>query len=114
MEKTADGLRVTTRVKNVGQRAGDEVAQLYLNFPDAPGAPRVALRGFERMALQPGEEKEAVFDLSPRDLSSVDPAGVRRVAAGHYRVSVGSGQPSTGVPGQSAAVDLPASAPLPL
>jgi len=114
VEKTAAGLRVTSRVKNAGQRAGDEVAQLYLGFPDLPGAPRIALRGFERVSLQPGEEKEVAFDLSPRDLSSVDPSGVRRIAAGHYRLSVGSGQPDTGMPGQSAEVDLPASAPLPL
>jgi len=39
---------------------------------------------------------------------------VRRIAAGHYRLSVGSGQPDTDTPGQSTEVDLPASAPLPL
>jgi len=96
------GVRVTTTVRNVGARAGEEVAQLYLNFPDTPGAPRVALRGFQRVALKPGESRKVTFTLSPRDLSSVTPEGDRRVAAGAYRVSVGSGQPGTGVPSQSA------------
>ena len=96
------GIRVSTEVRNSGARAGDEVAQLYLNFPDVPGAPRVALRGFQRLSLKPGEARKVVFDLSPRDLSSVSPDGVRQVAVGSYRVTVGSGQPDTGVAGQSA------------
>ena len=96
------GLRVTTTVRNVGARAGDEVAQLYLNFPTAPGAPRVALRGFQRVSLKPGEAKAVTFSLSPRDLSSVDAEGMRQVTTGRYKVSVGSGQPDTGVPGRSA------------
>jgi len=101
-EGAEQGIRVSTEVRNTGARAGDEVAQLYLNFPDVPGAPRVALRGFQRLSLKPGEARKIVFDLSPRDLSSVSPDGIRQVAVGAYRVSVGSGQPDTGVAGQSA------------
>ncbi len=97
-----EGLRVSTTVRNVGSRQGDEVAQLYLNFPPRSDAPRVALRGFQRVTLKPGEAKKIVFQLSARDLSSVDAAGVRAVAQGTYRVSVGSGQPETGAPGRSA------------
>jgi beta-glucosidase len=95
-------VRVTTEVRNVGNRSGDEVAQLYLDFPVAPGTPRIALRGFRRISLNPGEARRVTFDLAPRDLSSVTPAGVHKVLAGRYRVSVGSGQPGTGVPVQSA------------
>ncbi|MBO9707932.1 MAG: glycoside hydrolase family 3 C-terminal domain-containing protein [Caulobacter sp.] len=100
------GVRVTTTVRNVGERPGEEVAQLYLNFPDTPGAPRVALRGFQRVALKPGEARKVTFTLSSRDLSSVTPEGDRRVAVGAYRVSVGSGQPDTGVPSQSASFSI--------
>lgn len=109
VERIDQSVRVTTTVRNVGARPGEEVAQLYLNFPDAPGAPRVALRGFQRVALKPGEARKVAFTLSPRDLSSVTPDGDRRVAAGAYRVSVGSGQPGTGVPSQSApfSIDAP-------
>ncbi|NUR45989.1 MAG: glycoside hydrolase family 3 protein [Sphingomonas sp.] len=96
------GMRIATQVRNTGSRSGDEVTQLYLNFPNAPGTPRIALRGFSRLSLQPGEARTVTFDLSPRDLSSVTPGGVHTVLAGRYRVSVGSGQPGTGVPVQSA------------
>lgn len=100
--KAARGIRVTTTVRNSGGREGDEVAQLYLNFPGDPGAPRVALRGFQRITLKPGESRTIRFDLSPRDLSAVTVDGVRAVLAGDYRVTVGSGQPGTGAASQSA------------
>jgi beta-glucosidase len=96
------GVRVATEVSNTGRRAGDEVVQLYLDFPARPGAPRIALRGFQRVTLQPGEARAVSFELSPRDLSAVTADGVRQVLAGRYRVTVGSGQPNTGVPVRSA------------
>jgi beta-glucosidase len=42
---------------------------LYLSFPDVPGAPKVALRGYQRITLAPGEKRQVTFTLSPRDLS---------------------------------------------
>ncbi len=41
-------------VTNTGKVAGDEVAQLYLKFPDVKGAPLVALRSFQRIHLAAG------------------------------------------------------------
>lgn len=91
-----DGLQVDVDVTNVGARAGDEVVQLYLNFPKMAGAPLRALRGFTRVHLAAGETRHVHFALSPRDLSSVTPDGATVVAAGRYTVSVGGGQPGTG------------------
>jgi beta-glucosidase len=91
-------LGVDVTVKNSGKLAGDEVAQLYLSFPEAPGMPVRALRGFQRVTLNAGESRTLHFDLSPRDLSSVTAAGDRVVAAGAYRLTVGGGQPGTGAP----------------
>jgi beta-glucosidase len=107
------GIRVSTEVRNTGNRPGDEVAQLYLNFPNEPGTPRVALRGFQRVSLKPGETRKISFDLNPRDLSAVTLDGTRRVLKGQYRVTVGSGQPDTGVAGQSANFRVDASVDLP-
>jgi beta-glucosidase len=108
-----NGIRVTTELSNTGGRAGDEVAELYLNFPDQPGAPKVALRGFQRVHLGPGERRTVTFDLSPRDLSAVTTEGQREVMPGNYRVTVGSGQPGTGVPDQSATFATTAAVALP-
>jgi beta-glucosidase len=89
----ANGLRVRTTVTNTGARDGDEVAQLYLDFPEVPGAPRLALRGFHRITVPKRQTHDVEFNLSPRDLSSVSPEGHHRIAAGAYRVIVGGGQP---------------------
>jgi beta-glucosidase len=97
-----NGLTVTTRITNTGDHGGEEVAQLYLTFPDRPGTPNIALRGFQRVSLKPGEGRSISFTLTPRDLSSVTADGTRSVAGGRYRISIGGGQPGPGIPGQSA------------
>jgi beta-glucosidase len=89
----SNGLRVRATVTNVGPRDGDEVAQLYLQFPDAPGTPRLALRGFQRVSVPKGETRSLEFVLSSRDLGSVSLEGRHAVAAGQYRLNVGGGQP---------------------
>ena len=53
-----DCLKVTARVKNTGDRDGDEVVQLYVGFQNsAVDRPVKQLRGFTRVSLQAGEEK---------------------------------------------------------
>jgi beta-glucosidase len=84
-------------VTNTGKKAGDEVAQLYLEFPGVPGAPLRALRAFQRIHLEAGGSQKVHFELRPRDLSMVTEAGDPIIAEGQYSVSVGGGQPHTGV-----------------
>jgi len=107
-----DGVVVTTEVANTGTRAGDEVAQLYLTPPAFDGAPRRALRGALRLSLAPGERHQVRFALSPRDLSFVTRDGVRQLTPGQYRISVGSGQPGTGVAQQDGTLTLQRTVPL--
>ena len=85
-------------VTNTGRRPGDEVVQLYLEFPEVAGAPRRALRAFQRVHLDADASQKVRFELSPRDLSLVTEAGVPMVAEGQYSLSIGAGQPHTGVP----------------
>ena len=92
-----NGVTVTADVSNTGARAGEDVAELYLTPPAFDGAPRLALRGFTRVSLKPGEHREVTFTLSPRDLSFVTHDGVRQLTPGDYTLSLGSGQPDTGV-----------------
>jgi beta-glucosidase len=89
---------VEATVTNTGNRAGDEVAQLYLSFPAVAGAPLRALRGFQRVHLEPGASKTVRFELKPRDMSMVTEFGEPIVAEGKYTVSVGGGQPNAGAP----------------
>jgi beta-glucosidase len=97
--RAGETVKAEVTVTNSGQVAGDEVAQLYLTFPDVKGAPLKALRGFERIHLNPGESRKVQFELKPRDLGMVTELGEPIVAAGEYRVRVGGGQPGTDAPG---------------
>jgi beta-glucosidase len=104
--RAGDPLNASVTVTNIGKAAGDEVVQLYLKFPDVPGAPIRALRGFQRIHLPPGASQEVEFHLNPRDLSMVTDAGDIIVAQGKYTVSVGGGQPGTVAPSVAGAFEI--------
>jgi beta-glucosidase len=96
--RAGDSLAAEVIVTNTGKRDGDEVVQLYLNFPDTPGAPLRALRAFRRVHLKAGESQKVHFDLKDRDLSMVSEAGEPIIPEGKYTVSLGGGQPNTSAP----------------
>ena len=108
-----DPLDASVNVTNTGKVAGDEVVQLYLKFPDVPGAPIRALRGFQRVHLEPGASQKVEFHLNPRDLSMVTDLGDIIVAEGRYTVSVGGGQAGTGAPAASGNFDIKSQVTLP-
>lgn len=106
-------LRVSTQVRNSGTRAGDEVVQVYLQYPQRAQSPLRTLVGFQRVHLQPGEQRTVHFELTPRQLSDVDRAGTRAVEAGDYVLFVGGGQPGTQAPGGEASFRIDGRSPLP-
>ena len=101
-----ESLGVQVDLKNVSDRDGDEVVQVYLTFPNLPGAPIRALRAFTRIHLAAGESRPVALDIPARDLSYVNDAGDRVITAGEYRVSVGGGQPGTGAAVAEATVTI--------
>lgn len=104
--KAGDPLDVSVMVTNTGSVAGDEVVQLYLHFPNVPGAPIRALRGFRRVSLEPGRSQRVEFHLQSRDLSMVTEAGDIIVAEGKYTLSVGGGQPAADIPSVAAGFEV--------
>jgi beta-glucosidase len=91
--KAGDPLSAEVAITNTGKLAGDEVAEIYLKFPSVDGAPLLALRGFERIHLAPGETRKVAFHLNPRDLSMVSAAGDPMIAEGQYTLFIGGAQP---------------------
>lgn len=81
---------VTFRIKNDGARAGVEVAQLYLNqrFTSVV-TPMLELKGFRRIALEPGESAEVTFTLGFDELRLRNAAMDWVVETGEYEVMVG-------------------------
>ncbi|HEV2324698.1 MAG TPA: glycoside hydrolase family 3 C-terminal domain-containing protein [Terracidiphilus sp.] len=94
-----DPVDADVTVTNSGKVAGDEVVELYLKFPPVAGAPNLALRGFQRIHLDPGQNQKVHFELKNRDLGMVSANGTPMIAGGDYTISIGGGQPDTGVPG---------------
>jgi beta-glucosidase len=92
-------LTVEADVRNTAGISAEEVAELYLEYPQSPGAPLRALKGFERVHLAPGETRHVAFKLNPRDLSQVTEKGEHRIMPGSYTVFVGGGQPTEGAHG---------------
>jgi beta-glucosidase len=90
-----DRVTVSVKVRNVGQRAGDEVVQLYVTDVDASvPVPIRQLCGFRRIALAPGETQTVTFDLTPRQMSVITDDGRRVVEPGTFRISLGGRQPA--------------------
>ena len=90
VDRAGDDVTVTVNVKNVGRRAGDEVAQLYIHSSSLRALKE--LRGIQRLALKPGESRVATFKLVPsRDFTHYDVAQKRYVVTpGSYEVQVGA------------------------
>ena len=63
-----DGGSATLSVKNVGDRAGVEVAEIYAALPTAANEPPKRLVGWTRVKLAPGEERKVVISIDPQML----------------------------------------------
>ena len=89
----SDGrVQIHVDVKNTGDRAGDEVVQLYVHNNDQGAVqPREQLQGFERVSLNPGESKTVDFTLPVEQLSFWDTSKHAYVIhPGTFDVMVGS------------------------
>ncbi len=81
---------VDATVRNTGSRAGADVVQLYLGDPTSTGEPPRQLRAFERVMLNPGQEKRVRLTLDARALSYWDERTRTEVAPkGRYQIFVG-------------------------
>jgi beta-glucosidase len=81
---------VRVDVENTGKRAGVETVQLYFHERFAPvSTPVKQLRGFERVALGPGEKKTVTFTLSHDDLMLLDQDMHWVVAPGTFDIMIG-------------------------
>jgi len=81
---------VTASITNTGSIPGDEVPQLYISL-GGPYEPKVVLRGFERLSIQPGQSATFTADVLRRDVSNWDTASQNWVITNYTKTAfVGS------------------------
>lgn len=89
--RRADKLHASVTVKNTGAVSGSEVVQMYLT--DVNGSvvrPVRELRGFRRVHLEPGEEREVCFEISEEMLRFHDIHMNYVSEPGEFRVLIGN------------------------
>jgi beta-glucosidase len=82
--------KVSVTVANTGQRAGDEIVQLYIHdLVSSVTRPVMELKDFKRISLAPGERKTVEFVITPDKLSFLDLNMNRIVEPGWFDIMVG-------------------------
>jgi beta-glucosidase len=89
---TPDGqATVSVTIKNTGNRAGDEIVQLYIrDLVSSVTRPVMELKDFKRISLAPGESKTVSFTITPDKLSFLDLNMQRVVEPGVFEIMVGA------------------------
>ena len=92
LKLTLDGdtVNVSLSVKNVGSRQGFDVVEVYVGEPAEAGEPPSQLKGFTKVSLQPGEQKQVTLAIPVKSLSAwSDRDHGWRLSAGTYEFKVG-------------------------
>lgn len=78
-------------VKNTGNRAGEEISEVYAAFPQAANEPPKRLVGWSKVHLDPGESKEVTVQVPAKYLSIFDEAqNTWKLLPGSYKFLVGA------------------------
>lgn len=91
------GTTVTIKacVTNEGKYDGSETVQVYVKAVDAADAPNWQLKGIKKVALKAGETKEVELTLTDKSFGLFNNEGEKILAAGTYKVYVGTCQPDS-------------------
>lgn len=90
-DSSAVQIRVRARIRNTGTRAGHEVVQLYVrDVLTSVAQPLIALKGFTRVWLEPGQSTEVTFILGADALQLLNEQMRWVVEPGEFAVMVGA------------------------
>jgi beta-glucosidase len=83
--------RVLAEVTNTGKREGAEVVQMYIrDVVSSATRPVKELKGFQKMALRPGEKKTVAFEITPELLAFYDVNMKYEVEPGDFTIMIGN------------------------
>lgn len=107
VKKEGNNYIVEAELRNIGDRTGDEVVQLYVSNRNKDyRTPIRSLKGFDRITLNPGEGRKVKFVISDDELYLVNPCGEKEKMKGKTIMSIGGGQPIEGVEYVSKTINL--------
>jgi beta-glucosidase len=86
----SDTLTIRARLTNTGDRAGDEVPQLYVRPRVAPAVTGKRLVAYKRVHLAAGQSTVVEFQLPVRELATLDPQNRWTVAGGTHEFLLGT------------------------
>lgn len=87
--KNGESFTASVNVTNKGSMAGDETVQLYItDHYSSVMTPRINLRGFKKIHLEPGETKRVSFTVTPADLALVNRYEQTVVEPGKFTVYI--------------------------
>ena len=85
-----DNVEIKVTVENIGKRAGYEVVQLYVTDEYCRITPFVKrLRGFDKIWLEPGQQKQVSFVLDFEDFAFINEKMEQEVEPGDFIMRVG-------------------------
>lgn len=89
-----ENVQLNIRVKNDGTYATEDVIQVYVKDMDSVHEVKNSrLCGYQRVSLQPGEEKNISLSLTQEAFCVVNEKGERHQEGKHFRIFVGTSQP---------------------
>jgi beta-glucosidase len=95
------------KVKNNGELAGDEVAQVYIQYPDGKNLPLKELRSFQRVTVNAGESAEIELSIPVSDFQKWDETNGRmEIPSGIYHIFAGGNSENEAI---AATFELPSS-----
>jgi len=87
----SDSIRVSLTIKNTSNREGEEVVQLYVrDLISSVAQPVKSLKGFQRVFLKAGQEREVSFRIGSETLSILNGEMHWVVEPGDFRIMIGS------------------------
>lgn len=89
-----ENVQLNIRAKNYGTYATEDVIQVYVKDMDSVHEVKNSrLCGYQRVSLQPGEEKNISLSLTQEAFCVVNEKGERHQEGKHFRIFVGTSQP---------------------
>ncbi len=93
---TGEEINIEVTVSNNGKMAGEEVVQLYVTDLEASvDVPISALKGFQRIYLEPGESKQVSFTVDEKMLQMVNDEGLFILEPGEFKITIGGSSPGS-------------------